>query len=291
MKNDRITLNKLIEETEKDIISWNLRTKKYKNLYYFRDCVFNKLIGKKNITENKIIFFVIRYNIEENNQQNFGLRVYLVNNNTKTSSLIYEITPGIFTFRVNSLINKLIKTIENKLHLIRNSNKINMNNNEKTKNGISFNKWQENRKYPINSKVVSCSNNNLLDLKGISEFNELEKLYCYKNGIKSLEHLNKSYNLNELNTSDNNLSNLNGIESCLKLKTLYCSNNNIKNIDAIKNLINIERLDISNNKLSNVDVIKNLKNLKVLYFYNNNFNPSYLNEISKWCKENNIISI
>lgn len=287
MKNDRITLNKLIEETEKDIISWNLRSKKRSTYNYSS----NKLIGKKNITNNKIIFFVVKYIIEEEFQENFGLRVYLVNNDTRTSSLIYEITPGIFTFRVNSLINKLIKTIENKLHLIRNSNKINKKKDKKTKNGISFNEWQENRKYPINSKVVSCSNNNLSDLNGIEKFENLEKLYCYKNNIESLTSLNKSKDLDDLNVSENNLYNLNGIEFCLKLKTLYCSNNNIKNIDAIKNLINIERLDISNNKLNNIDVIKNLKNLKVLYCYNNNLNLSYKEEIKKWCKEKNIILV
>lgn len=283
MKNDRLTLNKLIDETENDIVKWTSKTKGTQS-YYSR-----KLIGKKSITNDKIVFFVVKYNMEYEFQTNFGLKIYLANNKYKTTEMIYEIKPGIITFRVNSLINKLIKTIEGKVRIVYNKSKTNNNSNDLS--GITFSELSKSIQYRYDIDFLNLQYKMLLDLNGLKNFTNLKTLYCDGNKIESIKEIENLTKLNELSANNNNLKNLDGLEKCINLKNIYCSKNKITNIDNIETLSELVRLDVSNNELTNIDVIKKLKKLEVVYCYNNNFSILYLSQLKDWCRKNDIILI
>ena len=46
--------------------------------------------------------------------------------------------------------------------------------------------------------MSNCSNNNLIDLEGIEEFKNLERLICYNSKLTELPDLSKCKNLKEL---------------------------------------------------------------------------------------------
>jgi Leucine-rich repeat (LRR) protein len=120
-----------------------------------------------------------------------------------------------------------------------------------------FYQWLIN-KYPDKSKwdqikLIDCSNQELIDLDGIEELKNLEKLYC----------------------GYNNLTDLKGIENSTKLKFLYCRNNNLTSLKGIENLTNLRNLICNNNNLTSLEEIENLTKLVNLYCYSNNFSDEY----------------
>lgn len=108
MKNDKILLTKLIDETEKGMILWEPSVR----ADYAYSSNYIKWKGEKNITPNKHIAFVLnyyRYDLSE-----CELKVFLINDNTKTREIIYDVDPGFFSFKTKKLLEILIDKITNR---------------------------------------------------------------------------------------------------------------------------------------------------------------------------------
>ena len=102
MNNNIILLKKLIDETNKNIIIWNH--------IKVNDRRYTKWEGIKKITENKRIYFVLTFDNYEPSISE--LKVFLVNDINKKSDIIFEVDPGIFSFRSKKYLEKLIDTID-----------------------------------------------------------------------------------------------------------------------------------------------------------------------------------
>jgi Leucine-rich repeat (LRR) protein len=94
------------------------------------------------------------------------------------------------------------------------------------------------------TKKLSLSNNQLVDIKSISNLNHLQFI----------------------NLSNNSLASLEPIKELTNLKWLNLSSNQIKTLDPLMNSINIEYIDASDNiikEIPNFSVLKNLKSLNL----------------------------
>ena len=93
-------------------------------------------------------------------------------------------------------------------------------------------------------EFLNVSFKNIASLEGIQEFENLKKLYCHDNQLKSLD-VSKNKNL----------------------EVLYCYDNQITHLNLKKNK-NLKKLGCRDNKLTKLDLSKNTK-LEVLYCYKN----------------------
>ncbi len=108
MKNDRILLEKLIKETQDDTILW---VKADKPDYGFTS-QYDKWKGEKMVTENKHVAFILNYHVDDYRVSE--LRTFLVNNLLQTRDLIYDIDPGLFSFKTKRLLEELIGILNKK---------------------------------------------------------------------------------------------------------------------------------------------------------------------------------
>lgn len=108
MKNDRILLEKLIRETLDDTILW---VKADKPDYRFTS-QHDKWKGEKMITENKHVAFILNYHVDD--YKFYELRTFLVNDILQTRDLIYDIYPGLFSFKTKRLLEELIDILNKK---------------------------------------------------------------------------------------------------------------------------------------------------------------------------------
>jgi hypothetical protein len=108
VKNDRILLEKLIAETSSDVITW---IKADKPDYGYASQYF-KWKGEKKITEQKSVAFILQHHVDD--YRICELKVFLLNKSLQTRDLIYEITPGLFNFKIKMLIEDLIYLLEEK---------------------------------------------------------------------------------------------------------------------------------------------------------------------------------
>lgn len=100
--NGLVFLEKLIEDTKAGVIKWTWLNNK--GFQYW-----NEFKGIKNITSGKHIDFHLKfYSYDRSDGE---VRVFLVNDILKTRDLIYELSPGFFSFRQKSLLDKLIDTV------------------------------------------------------------------------------------------------------------------------------------------------------------------------------------
>lgn len=101
-------LNRLIQETENDKITWVKAPKSDIGWLSARD----KWKGETILTPNKKLFFILNYSVHDYNYSE--IEVYYVNTKDNTRTLVDNIEPGIFSFRTISKLKKLIKLVNSK---------------------------------------------------------------------------------------------------------------------------------------------------------------------------------
>ena len=101
---------------------------------------------------------------------------------------------------------------------------------------------------------IDCSNNNILNLKGIEYFTYLKTLYCGRNQLSSLD-LSKNPDLKMLGCWDNQLTSLD-LRYNSALEELYCQNNRLTSLDSSNNFA-LTRLHCYKNQLTSLDLSKN----------------------------------
>jgi Leucine-rich repeat (LRR) protein len=87
----------------------------------------------------------------------------------------------------------------------------------------------------------------------------------YDNQISQIKGLENLENLVILNLRNNKISEIEGLENLRNLKRLDLSNNEIYEIKGLDNLSKLEFLDLSYNKISEIKGLSNLKKLEHLY--------------------------
>ena len=96
----------------------------------------------------------------------------------------------------------------------------------------------------------------IVSLKGIEFFTELESLNCHWNKIKELD-VSKNTKLTRLYCGKNKFTSLD-VSRNTALESLNCSENQLDKLDVSKNT-NLTSLDCSNNQLTSIDVSRNTK--------------------------------
>lgn len=103
-------------------------------------------------------------------------------------------------------------------------------------------------------------------LKGIEYFTALQKLYCCKTNLTSLD-VSRNTALEELYCYDNELNSLN-ISGCVALKELNCQNNKLVSLD-ISACMALISLNCRNNELTSLDISGHSSLTSVNCFDNN----------------------
>lgn len=138
--------------------------------------------------------------------------------------------------------------------------------------------------------VTSFSGNNydIISLKGIEVFTDLEMLFLEENNISDIEPLSGLTKLSYLDLDGNlDIIDLSGLANLINLEQLYLGdcfisdltpliglnyvlelkliNNNISSLDGSQNMDDLEDLKISYNRVSDLSVLSNLVDLVELY--------------------------
>ncbi|WP_300277773.1 cell wall-binding repeat-containing protein [Peptacetobacter sp.] len=146
-----------------------------------------------------------------------------------------------------------------------------------------------------NTKILNLSKREeggiIRNLTGISNFVNLESLYCNKHNIEKID-LSKNTKLEEFRCESCNIKELK-LDGNINLKDLDCTDNKIENLD-ISKFKELERLSCSANNISELDLSKNLE-LITLECNNNNISSIDLSKNTKLStlnlRKNNIIEI
>jgi len=111
-------------------------------------------------------------------------------------------------------------------------------------------------------KEIDCSDMNIISLKGIHHFTELEKLNCSNNKLRDLD-VSKNTSLKELLCSYSLNSDSLDFSYNAKLEALECSGNGIKHFN-LRNNVHLKKLDCSDNyEIKNLDLSNNTE-LKII---------------------------
>jgi Leucine-rich repeat (LRR) protein len=128
-------------------------------------------------------------------------------------------------------------------------------------------------------KYVDISDSDLTDIEFLRPFTYIEELNMEHNRIKSLEPLEKLYNLKILKAGDNLIEDVDPL--CNNIKLEYCDlfANMISDIDGLEWLDKLEHIDLSYNELFNLESFKFMISLKSMDIsYNCRlYNTFYLN--------------
>lgn len=99
-------LKKLINDTKNNKVDWIKFPPPKNNWYSLRD--YWK--GEMNLTKDKKLTFTLNYSVD--NFSSSELNVYFIKENER--SMIWNVEPGIFSFRTENNLKKLIKLINKK---------------------------------------------------------------------------------------------------------------------------------------------------------------------------------
>ena len=103
-------LKKLIKDTKKGKVDWIKAPKSVigRRLIVSRD----HWKGEMNLTKDKKIVFTLNYGVEDFSMSE--LNVYFINSDLNTREMIWNIEHGIFSFRIENNLKKLIKYLNKK---------------------------------------------------------------------------------------------------------------------------------------------------------------------------------
>jgi protein phosphatase 1 regulatory subunit 7 len=127
--------------------------------------------------------------------------------------------------------------------------------------------------YMTKLKQLRLSDNPIKDFESLgNKYNSLERLYCERIDLATLNILSYFPNLQVFNFAGNKVSSLNGLRNCLKLRSLVFNNNRIEHLGEVNVLENLQVLECSNNYIDNIDVVLRLKHIQILSATKNRIN-------------------
>lgn len=293
--NNKIFLEKLIKSTEDKTIKWKVSFEKSYNPWSGHQRIF-RWKGEKKITNDKYVYFLLKcdsYNINESE-----IVSYFINEKEKTSSIIFKLSPGVFTFKVNKLMKKLINII---ISIDKETYKNNTNDNTNKElpkkkeedyeyEGPLKSKWDGYDDDDDDIKIKKFSNNKILQEikeKGIPSEN-IVNFHISNRGLENLHGIEKLKSLTYLNCSNNNLKGLVELENLTDIVYLFCQFNKLDSLQGIENLSKLKELYCSYNNLTSIDEIMGLPNIKTIWCMKNNFSQEYINNLKEYCKNKNI---
>ncbi len=121
-------------------------------------------------------------------------------------------------------------------------------------------------------KVVNLTSNQISDVSSLANIKTLEKLVLDHNNISDISSLTGLENLTLLDLGSNNNNTFNDMESISKftnLESLTLYNNMCSDISLLSNLTKLEFLSLSTNDITDITSLENLTNLKRLYLGQN----------------------
>ncbi|CAJ0890452.1 10226_t:CDS:2 [Entrophospora sp. SA101] len=143
-----------------------------------------------------------------------------------------------------------------------------------------------NKKLRMQTKKLDISDSKLEDELDLSDFINLEELYCGENKLNHLD-LSKCSNLRRIHCSDNLLTNLD-LSNCNKLEHLHCAKNQLISLKLPNNKNNLKQLVIHDNKLEqDLSFLEDFNNLEEIYVGGNFFSGS-LEHLKKLKKLRNL---
>ncbi len=112
--------------------------------------------------------------------------------------------------------------------------------------------------------------NNVEDISGIGNLENLEVLILNSSKIKNIEFISNFKNLRILAINEYDMPDLTPLAHLTKLETLILDKNSIKDITPLKGLTDLTSLEMPNNNITDITPLKNLKYLERLNLNNNN---------------------
>ena len=113
-------------------------------------------------------------------------------------------------------------------------------------------------------EVLNLSDNEHLDLVGLSMMPDLSELYLGTNRIDDLSPLARLVDLDVLDLSDNAVVDLTPLSGLRHLRVLDLSDNLISDLTSLIGLTALRRLDLSGNRVVDLRPLTGLRNLEVL---------------------------
>ena len=147
-------------------------------------------------------------------------------------------------------------------------------------NLVNFDRVDGNGKYYIYTDInsvlytkyldLSSMDEEIMDLKGLSVFSNVESVDLTNNTIRNYDELARMKSLRTVYIKKNGLTNLDAVSKLKNIESLIASDNQITDIKGISELTNLKKVILSNNKLgNNIAPLNNLTNLDVLILENN----------------------
>lgn len=149
-------------------------------------------------------------------------------------------------------------------------------NNKKLKlllKNLNYIKFKDKFVFPFGTNpIVNLSSNNIekiLEVKGLENLRNLNKLYLNFNRINEIEGLDNLKNLKSLHFQWNKIGRIKGLDKLTKLEYLYLNNNEIGKIQGIQTLFNLKSLMIYDNQITEIENLEHLSKLEILNLRNN----------------------
>ena len=160
---------------------------------------------------------------------------------------------------INLIIKALQKTKNSKLRSLLNS--------------IEYVEFEGKILLPFGTEqIINLSSQNivnLLQVKGLENLTNLNKLHLSFNEITEISGLDNLINLKSLHLQGNKIRKIKGLEQLKNLEYLYLNNNGIFKIQGITNLSKLKSLMIYDNRITEIQEVDHLSNLEILNLRNN----------------------
>jgi hypothetical protein len=112
-----------------------------------------------------------------------------------------------------------------------------------------------------NLTELSLEQNQISDIKPLSNLTNLTELFLGGNLISDIKPLSNLTNLTTLHLSENKISDIKPLSNLTNLTWLYLRENLISDIKPLSNLTNLTRLYLEENQISDIKPLSNLTNL------------------------------
>lgn len=124
-------------------------------------------------------------------------------------------------------------------------------------------------------EVLDASQNQISDLSALEGHKELYNLKLNQNHIANIDAISGCEKLMVLDLSDNEIQSLAALSSCGKLEYVYVNRNQLKNLSGLEQALELSTIEATENQLENIDGLSNSTVLKEV-----NLNQNQISDIS-----------
>jgi len=122
----------------------------------------------------------------------------------------------------------------------------------------------------ISLDCESVNLENIGDIVGINNLNDLEHLNIQRTRIKCIDNLQHFKKLKHLNLSHNKLKKIENLQSLVGLEELHLSYNKIRKIENLESLKKLRKISLNNNLITEIENLNFLTSLEELNLTHNN---------------------